>query len=402
MNKDLLNDLKTQFAQHFGEAPTVVAYAPGRVEVLGNHTDYNEGYVLSAAIDSGTFFACAPSTDSECRLVAKNLDEECRFDLADVTASKTMSWANYVKGVLAGLQARATITSGFKGMFLGNIPMGAGLSSSAALEMSAGLALSKLYGVTIPALDLAKIGQAAEHKFAGVKCGLLDQISSLFGKENALVMSDFRSLEVRTVPLGCDACFLICNTSVKHALVESEYNERRERCEQAAHHFASVLKHPVTHLRDVSWDELEQHRAGMKPVVAQRATHVIGENTRVLKGRELLRGHNLESFGALMFESHESSRTQFENSCPELDVIVAEARTLPQALGARLSGGGFGGSVVVLVRAGDAQEVAARLAAAYKDTYGHVCATMIIKPSGGARLVQYPGIGGQRSARRTG
>ena len=387
MNKQLLDDLKTQFAHHFGVEPTVVAYAPGRVEVLGNHTDYNEGYVLSAAIDSGTYFACAPSTDAECRLVAQNLGEECRFGLANVTASKAMSWANYVKGVLSGLQARATITSGFKGMFVGNIPMGAGLSSSAALEMSAGLALAKLYGVTVPALDMAKIGQAAEHRFAGVKCGLLDQISSLFGQENALVMSDFRSLEVRTVPLGGDACFLICNTSVKHALVESEYNERRERCEQAAHFFASVLKHPVTHLRDVSWDELEQHRSAMDPVVAKRATHVIGENTRVLKGRELLRGHDLESFGKLMFESHESSRTQFENSCPELDVIVDAARALPEALGARLSGGGFGGSVVVLVRAGDAVPVAAALARAYNQAFGHPCATMTIKPAMGAGII---------------
>lgn len=379
--------MKKQFQKHFGEKPTVVAYAPGRVEVLGNHTDYNEGFVLSAAIDRGTFFACAPSSDAACRLVAGDIGEECRFDLAQVTPSKTMSWANYVKGVLAGLQARGGITSGFKGMFLGDIPLGAGLSSSAALEMSAGLALSKLHGVAVPALDLAKIGQGAEHRYAGVKCGLLDQISSLFGAENALVMSDFRTLDVRTVPLGGEACFLVCNTSVKHALVESEYNERRERCEQAARFFASVLTHPVTHLRDVSWAELERHRAAMDPVVAKRATHVVGENTRVCEGRELLAKHDLAAFGALMFASHESSRTQFENSCPELDAIVSAAKTHPEVLGARLSGGGFGGSVVVLVRAGDAPRVAEQLAGAYERKFGHPCVTMIIKPSQGATLV---------------
>ncbi len=387
MNVTVLNQLKSKFRGHFGIDPIVVAYAPGRVEVLGNHTDYNEGFVLSAAINHGTYFVCAPAADGNCRLVAGDLGEECKFSLSDSSPSKAMSWANYVKGVLAGIQARAKVGTGFLGMFLGDVPLGAGLSSSAALEMCSGLALSKLYGVTIPALDLAKIGQAAEHHYAGVKCGLLDQISSLYGKENALVMSDFRSLEVQSVPLGPDACFLICNTAVKHALVESEYNERRECCEKAARFFASVLNHPVSHLRDVSWEELEQHRDKMDPVVAQRATHVIGENTRVIQGKALLKYHDLEAFGELMFLSHESSRLQFENSCPELDVIVDASRRLPEALGARLSGGGFGGSVVVLVRAGDARHVAKNLADTYNETFGHPCTTMVIKPSAGARVL---------------
>jgi galactokinase len=387
VNVTVLNQLKSKFRAHFGVDPVVVAYAPGRVEVLGNHTDYNEGFVLSAAINFGTFFVCAPAPDEKCRLVAGDIGEECTFSLTHVAASKKMSWANYVKGVLAGLQERAAVGHGFLGMFLGDVPLGAGLSSSAALEMCAGLALAKLYKMTVPPLDLAKIGQAAEHQYAGVKCGLLDQISSLYGRENSLVMSDFRSLEAKTVPLGPDACFLICNTAVKHALVESEYNERRERCEQAARYFASVLKHPVSHLRDVSWEELEQHRDRMDPVVVQRATHVIGENTRVIQGRELLKYHDLDAFGELMYLSHESSRLQFENSCPELDVIVDAARRLPEALGARLSGGGFGGSVVVLVRVGDARHVAKQLADAYSEIFGHPCATMVIKPSAGAKIL---------------
>ncbi len=387
MNVALLKQLKIKFRGHFGVDPLVVAYAPGRVEVLGNHTDYNEGFVLSAAINFGTFFVCSPAADKTCRLVAGDIGEECKFPISDVSASKEMSWANYVKGVLAGLQARAGVGHGFLGMFLGDVPLGAGLSSSAALEMCSGLALSKLYGMTVPPLDLARIGQTAEHKYAGVKCGLLDQISSLYGRENALVMSDFRSLEVQNVPLGPDACFLICNTAVKHALVESEYNERRERCEQAARYFASALDHPVSHLRDVTWEELEQHRDRMDPVVAMRATHIIGENTRVTQGKALLKYHDLEAFGELMFLSHESSRLQFENSCPELDVIVDAARRLPEALGARLSGGGFGGSVVVLVRAGDALHVAKSLADTYNETFEHPCVTMVIKPSAGARIL---------------
>jgi galactokinase len=387
VNMDLLAQLKTKFRKHFGVEAAVAAYAPGRVEVLGNHTDYNEGFVLSAAINFGTFFVCAPSADASCRLVAGDIGEECRFSLADVAPAKAMSWANYVKGVLAGFQGRARLAHGFIGMFLGDVPLGAGLSSSAALEMCSGLALAKLYKLAVPPLDLAKIGQAAEHKYAGVKCGLLDQISSLFGQEDALVMSDFRTLQVRNVPLGADACFLVCNTAVKHSLVESEYNERRERCEQAAHYFASVLTHPVTHLRDVSWAELEKHRGGMEAVVAKRATHVVGENTRVLQGEALLGRHDLAAFGKLMFQSHETSRTQFENSCPELDVLVDAAAQDGEALGARLSGGGFGGSVVVLVRAGAAQGVGQRLAAAYSKAFGHPCATMVIRPSAGGRVL---------------
>jgi galactokinase len=382
-----LKQLKSEFRQHYGVEATVAAYAPGRVEVLGNHTDYNEGFVLSAAINYGTFFVCAPVADTSCRLVAGDKKEECRFALSDLAPAKAMSWANYVKGVLAGLQARSRLPHGFIGMFRGDVPLGAGLSSSAALEMCSGLALAKLYGMSVPPLDLAKIGQAAEHKYAGVKCGLLDQISSLYGQEDALVMSDFRTLQVRNVPLGAQACFLVCNTAVKHSLVESEYNERRERCEQAAHFFASALPHRVTHLRDVSWEELQRHRGEMNPVVAKRATHVIGENTRVLRGDELLEQHDLAGFGRLMFESHETSRTQFENSCPELDVLVDAAAKDPDVLGARLSGGGFGGSVVVLVRASAAEGVARRLAAAYNAALGHPCTTMVIRPSAGARVL---------------
>ncbi len=387
MTNDLLTTLKKTFCAQFGTAPTVVAYAPGRVEVLGNHTDYNEGYVLSAAIDRGTYFLAALSSGPECRLLAGDVMQECRFSVADPAPSKVMAWANYVKGVVAGLRKQGTMNTGFLGLLGGNVPLGAGLSSSAALEMSAGMALARLHGLTLAPLDLARIGQAAEHDYAGVKCGLMDQLSSLFGRENALVMSDFRTLVATAVPLGADACFLICNTAVKHSLVESEYNERRERCEEAARFFASVLPHPVQALRDVSWDEWEQHRAKMNPIAARRAAHIIGENTRVLKGRDCLARHDLAAFGRLMFDSHESSRTQFENSCRELDVLVAAARMNPKVLGARLSGGGFGGSVVVLVRAGDAVGVGDHLAEAYRQAFGHPCTTMTIRPSDGARVL---------------
>ncbi len=387
MDNLLTNKMRGAFARWLGGAPAIMAHAPGRIEVLGNHTDYNEGFVLSAAIDCGTVMAVRPIDGKECRLMALDISEEARFSAAAPDQAQTPSWANYVRGVYANMLARGGRPRAFAAAFLGTIPLGAGLSSSAALEMSAALALARLLEMKIDPLEMAKIGQAAEHDYAGVKCGLLDQISSLFGREGMLVRSDFRTLEVRHEPLGAGAVFLIANTAVKHRLVESAYNERREKCEEAARYFASVLPHPVRALRDVSWDEWREWAPRMDPCAARRAAHIVGENTRVIAGSAMLERGDLEGFGRLMFESHESSRTQFENSCPELDTLVAAARTLPGVYGARLSGGGFGGSVVALVSAAAADAAAARLRAAYEQVYGHPCDTRPVRPSAGAALL---------------
>jgi len=379
--------LLNKFRTLYGREPERVAYAPGRVEVLGNHTDYNEGFVLSAAINFGSFFALAGRSDGTTRLTAGDIMETVEFPSDDPRASRDHMWSNYVKGVQAGLNAIKPAAQGVDAMFLGNIPLGSGLSSSAALEMSAGLALAKFYEIPVDTVALAKIGQSAEHHFAGVKCGLLDQISSLCGEADALVCSDFRSLLIKTVPLGSDACFLMCNTNVKHALVDGAYNDRREACEKAARYFASVLPHPVQALRDVSWEEWLRHKAGLDEITARRAAHPIGENERVLSGIEMLRNRDLEGFGKLMFESHDSSRHNFENSCPELDTLVDAATAVPGVLGARLSGGGFGGSVVVLVHPRDADTAAAALRNVYGRKYGARCDTRVIACSAGAHML---------------
>ncbi len=384
----LLAELLAKFQAQYGHPPEAVAHAPGRVEVLGNHTDYNEGYVLSAAIDCGTYFAAARRNDRQCRLTAGDLMQQVEFPVDHPAATRTHGWSNYCKGVLAGLAAAQPPPGGFDAMFLGNIPLGSGLSSSAALEISTGLALAALYGQTVSPLDLARIGQAAEHQYAGVKCGLLDQISSLFGQADRLVQTDFRTLAVQTVSLGTEACFLMCNTHAKHALVDGEYNQRRAACEAAAAHFARVLPHPVHALRDVSWTEWEAHRAGLDPLVARRAAHPIGENARVLAGAGLLDTGDLAGFGELMFASHDSSRRLFENSCAELDALVDAARGVAGVLGARLSGGGFGGSVVVLVHPRDAETATAALNQAYARRFGQTCDTRVIRPSDGARVVR--------------
>ena len=388
MNSELLNETRRRFGSHFGREPAVVAYAPGRVEVLGNHTDYNEGLVLSAAINRGTFFAIAESDSPECRLVAGDLMREVRFPVNSPSPSSEDTWSNYCKGVLAGLLPRGTFPKGFLGLFLGDIPQGSGLSSSAALEMTTALAIARLYGVEVPRLDFARIGQKAEHTFAGVKCGLLDQISSLFGEEGQLVKTDFRSLEVAHAPLSPECVLLVCQSGARHALVDGAYNERREDCEAAAAYFRDCLAHPVAALRDVSWAEWERFKGGLPERVAKRAAHPIGEDERVVAGSALLGRGDVEGFGRLMFESHESSVRFFENSCEELDALVDVARGVDGVLGARLSGGGFGGSVVALVRRERAEAAAEAIAGGYAARQGIRCEVIPITPSAGARIVR--------------
>ncbi len=390
-NEALFQQALSFFIQRAGRTPTVAAFAPGRVEVLGNHTDYNEGFVLSAAIDRGTFFLAAPRTDGRCRLSdAVHPDLQSEFPAANPSPIKNQeSWTNYVRGVWA-LLAPPERATGFDGVIAGDIPLGAGLSSSAALEISAAIAFRDIFGLKTDPLELARIGQAAEHRYAGVKCGLLDQVTSLFGQLDHLVETDFRSLNVRRPPFPANARLIVCNTGVKHQLVESAYNERRTHCEEAAAWFRARLPHPVSALRDVSMAEWEQWAAQMPPILAKRSAHVIGENERVVKGVQFLREGRLDRFGRLMFESHASSRYNFQNSCPALDFLVERAQRLPGVLGARLSGGGFGGSVVVLAETPRAESIATALRRSAEMEFGRTLDPLILRPSEGARPFPLP------------
>ncbi len=388
LNQAVYDELMAKFEATYGKKPQVVSYAPGRIEVLGNHTDYNEGYVFSTAINYGTFFAIAPNDLGVNRVTAGDLMHTVTFPLEGAKPVTEDTWANYVIGTVAGLAKIKPQTAGFDGMFLGNVPMGFGLSSSAALEMCTAKAVCGLYGIDADVVTLAKVGQAAEHDYAGCSCGLLDQISSLCGAYGKLVKTDFRTLKVETVDMGPEVCFLMCNPHAKHALVDGQYNSRRKACEEAAAYFAKVLSHPVRALRDVSMAEWEAYNNGLDEVVAKRAAHPIGEDERVLKGAKLLEAGDLAAFGQLLFDSHESSRVMFENSCKELDDVVEITKSVPGVLGARLSGGGFGGSVVVMVNARDAETAAQAIASAYaKKTGGAPCEVSRIQPSQGACLV---------------
>ena len=388
-NQEIYDELVAKFEKMYGKKPEIVAYAPGRIEVLGNHTDYNEGYVFSAAIDKGTFFAVSASDDETCELTAGDLMETAKFTVSTVAPAKEMTWQNYVTGTFNWLfdGNPAEAKKGWKGMFLGNIPLGAGLSSSAALEMCTVLALSKLYGIEKDKTTMAKIGQKAEHTFAGCPCGLLDQASSMYGEEGALVKSDFRTNGFETVEMGPSVAFMMVKSNAKHALVDGAYASRRQACEDAAKYFASVLRKPVTHLRDVTMAEWVLYRGGLSETTAKRAVHPIGEDERVLQGASLLEKGDLKSFGALMYDSHESSRHWFENSCDELDTIVDAAKAIPEVYGARLSGGGFGGSCCLLVDPTAADKIAAAITKEYKAKYGDEPVCSLIKPSKGAYIV---------------
>ena len=389
LNQEIYNELVAKFEKLYGAKPAIVAYAPGRIEVLGNHTDYNEGYVFSAAIDKGTFFAVSPTADDTCELTAADLMETAKFTTKTVAPAKEMTWQNYVTGTFNWLfdGKPETAKHGFKAAFLGNIPLGAGLSSSAALEMCTVLALAKMYGIEKGKTEMAKIGQKAEHTFAGCPCGLLDQASSLYGKEGALVKSDFRYCTFENVELGPKVAFMMVKSNARHALVDGAYASRREACEEAAKYFASVLRKKVTHLRDVTMAEWVLYRGGLSETTARRAVHPIGEDERVLQGAALLEKGDLAGFGALMFDSHESSRNWFENSCEELDTIVDAAKAIPAVYGARLSGGGFGGSCCLLVDPTKAEEIAATIKKEYKAKHGDEPTVSLIRPSEGAHLV---------------
>jgi len=386
-DEKIVEQAKAMHQKTYGTEPTTVAYAPGRIEVLGNHTDYNEGTVLSAAINMGHCFCISASGKPGVRLTAGDIPETTEFDPStDERLPKNVQWANYVKGVMFYLRGHGVEIDSVDCTFLGSIPMGSGLSSSAALEVATAFAVLGYTGKELDPKEVAKIGQKSEHEFAGCSCGLLDQFSSIFGVHHGLIHSDFRTLETYPVQLLDDVVFLMVNPHVKHALAESPYNERRQSCEKAAAELDALIDHPVKALRDVSWEEFEANKGRIDPEAAQRATHVIGEITRVEQGVKLLSEGQLEAFGQFLFDSHETSRTAFENSSKELDIVVEAAREAG-ALGARLSGGGWGGSAVALVRATEADAICEKIIEICKQQGFEPTAETII-PSAGATIVE--------------
>jgi galactokinase len=356
----------------------MTAFSPGRAEWLGNHTDYNDGLVLGIGLEVGASVTARFTGDRQLVLRAADFGEVRTCDLGALSPAEAGSWANYAIGVTAGFISRGAKALGVELEIRGTVPMGAGLSSSAALECATARALQAAWGTSFDELELAKIGQEAEHKFAGVRCGLLDQVTSLFAARDHAVFFDCRSLEVERVPVPPEARFVIVQSGVKHALSDGAYNDRRTECEEAAR----VLG--VDKLRDATSQMLDQgEKSGrLQSVPLRRARHVVGENARVAAAVDALRVGDLAKVGQLMNESHESSRTLFENSCEELDFLAAEARTIPGCLGARLTGGGFGGAVLALVKHGTEDDLVEAISERTDRAWGRVPQTLVTGAGG--------------------
>lgn len=338
------------FQSIFSKNPTFVVRAPGRINLIGEHTDYNDGFVLPAAIDKAIYFAISPRTDRTCKLYAADLNDSCEFSL-DTIQKSSKSWANYLIGVTGELiTAGYVITSGFEVAFGGDVPNGAGLSSSAAVESGMGFALSELFGLKVPRLELALTAQRAEHHFAGLQCGIMDMFASIHGKAHSVIRLDCRDLSYEYFPFNfVDYQLVLCNSGVKHTLADSAYNTRRQECEAGV----AILKqfYPNIHsLRDVSLAQVEAHRADFAENVYRRCRYVTGEIERVVTACEDLKRDDLEAFGKKMYETHEGLSKDYEVSCEELDFLVQQTLDKEEVLGARLMGGGFGGCTINIVK----------------------------------------------------
>lgn len=386
----LRTEAETVFGQIFGGEAGTVSFAPGRVELLGNHTDYNEGYVMLAAIDRGVVLAGERSEENRCEVHSIGLGRTARFHPGDRRHDDAEPWADYVKGVLDELAKAGVPCPAFRAVIHSSVPLGSGLSSSAALEVATALFALALAGEEWDRVAIAQLCRRAENHFVGVPCGILDQFSSLFGAANSAVFLDCRTMEHEVLPLPSEPLALVvANTLTKHELVDGHYAARRQACLDATAAFAA-MEPGVTALRDVSVELFESQGHQLPEMTRKRARHVVTENARVLAGRDALRRGDAEAYRAAMVSSHESSRDDFENSTPELDTLIDLARVQPGFLGGKLSGGGFGGCTVNLVEEPRVEGFERALVDGFRRRFGRRPDLVRCHAAGGARLLKTP------------
>jgi len=339
--------------------------APGRVNLIGEHTDYNDGFVMPAALDFSTWVRVSPLKRRKLKIISENFNEEVEIDLDDQNLSARGHWSDYPVGVAVELERAGHHLRGARLQIRGEVPIGSGLSSSAAIEVATACALVANSQLNIDPRELAVLCQRAENEFVGARVGIMDQFISLFGQAQKALLLDCRSLAFRLLPLPDNVRLIICNTTVKHALASSAYNERRAQCEAGVKHLAKFVPNVVA-LRDVTIEQLEAHAGGLEDVVYRRCRHVITENARVLSAGDALKQGNLERFGELMAESHRSLRDDYEVSSDELDLMVEIAEKVEGVYGARMTGGGFGGCTVNLVADTHVEEFKDRVSQEYE------------------------------------
>ena len=378
----LLPRVTELFAAQFGVSPSLVARAPGRVNLIGEHTDYNDGFVLPAAIGLHSLVAARPRNDRQVRVVAADFGNAISaFALnASITPSLEHPWSDYVRGMAAVMLAAGYDLPGADLVLAGNIPQGSGLSSSASVAVAVGTAFNAMGGLGLDSATIARLAQACECDFVGTRCGIMDQLVSARGQEGHALLIDCRSLECDPIPVPDDMAVLIVHSGITRGLVEGAYNQRRLQCEAAAQHLG------VAALRDSSLEQLEAQRGTLDPVTFRRARHVITENARTLAAADALRAHDLAALGQLMAESHASMRDDFEITLPAIDALVAELQGLiGTAGGARMTGGGFGGAVVAVLAADRVAAIVDQVT--YRTPDGDTPLMLIERASAGAGLL---------------
>ncbi len=389
------NAIIQHFRERFDHAPHFLAIAPGRVNLLGEHVDYNEGFVLPAAIDRATYLAFAPAEAKYSTILAADFGEETSFTLCsiadkeDAQGDPLSEWARYPAGVAWTLASAGLSTPPMQGVFCSTVPRGAGLSSSASVEMAFAVAWATLGGWTLPPMRLALLAQKAENEYVGVHCGIMDQFASACGMAGHLLWLDCRSLAWRALPLPPTIAIVVADTSVRRRLSASGYNERRRACEQAVEILRGDLPH-IRSLRDVSTEEFYRLRHRMPPLIGKRAQHVVEEIERCRRAVPLLENGDIAAFGNLMNACHRSLRDLYEVSIPELDIMVEIAQSLPGCYGARLTGAGFGGCTVNLVEQSVVQSSTQTLARRYQEQTGVKAEIYICQASAGAQIVALP------------
>ena len=379
----LADKVQQRFTAELGEEPAYIVRAPGRVNLIGEHTDYNDGFVFPMAIDRATYIALRPREDKKVVAISIDMDERREFALDDLPRPIDTEWIDYLIGVAWALQGRGIELRGWEGVVSGDVPIGSGLSSSAALELATARAFHCVSDFEWDAAEMALACQAAENEWLGVKCGIMDQMISAAGVEDRALLIDCRSLETFTAPLPAGTVVVILDTGTRRGLVDSKYNERRAQCEAAARHFG------VTALRDVEVATFARRAHELDPLIRKRARHVISENERTLQARDAMNAGDALLLGQLMVESHISLRDDFEVSSGALDAIVDCANAEAACYGARMTGAGFGGCAVALVRAEQADGFVKRVEARYRAATGIEPALYVTRASKGAETL-YP------------
>jgi galactokinase len=389
---NFIERINRDFARIYkGQKPEFVSRAAGRVELIGGHTDYNEGFVIAAAIDRSFWVGAARRAEQKICIYSEWAGQSHEFKLStDLTADKQCKWANYGRGVAAVLMQQGLELRGANLYIAGDLPVGAGLGSSAALEVSIAQAMLRIsgYNDTLSAVKLAQVCQTAENVYAGSPCGIMDQMVCITGKREQVVFLDCRDLQTELLPLPArQCCIMIFNSMVRHEVGGGEYGKRRKQCQQACKAIAQDYPQ-VKALRDVSREVLAEVKGRLEPVLLSRAEHVTGENARVLAAREALQKMDVKAFGRLMSESHNSSRDLFESSCAQLDFLVEQITGCEGAYGARLSGGGFGGAAVAVVNPKAVQYIEKKVAESYKKKFNIDCEIHVARPWQGIEIIE--------------